>query len=60
VKRFAELPRWIFELKEVSMGVYEVVARDDVGHCVKRIGIDPDKLILECKQEAMGASSAAR
>jgi len=46
------LPGWDFEVDEVSMGVYRVIARDASGRTIEKSGTDPDSLIEECKAEA--------
>jgi hypothetical protein len=51
-KQYPDLPGWTFEMEEVSASVYEAVGRDRTGHCVSAKGVDPDKVIDECKQEA--------
>jgi hypothetical protein len=51
-KQFPDLPGWTFEMEEVSASVYEVVGRDQSGHCVTSKGVDPDKALDECKKEA--------
>jgi Glycosyl hydrolase family 1 len=40
VRRYPDLPNWIFEIEEVSAGIYEVVARDNAGNEVSGKGID--------------------
>lgn len=52
-RTFAELPGWIFDIDEVSAGVYQVVASDIDGHRICRTGTDPDELIEECKNDAI-------
>jgi hypothetical protein len=51
-KTFPELPGWIFDIGEVSAGVYEVMGRDKNGRVVSGKGIDVYDLINKCKAEA--------
>lgn len=51
-KVYDDYPGWIFEVREVSAAVYEVVASDLNGRRVARKGTDPHALLDECKQEA--------
>lgn len=51
-KVFPDLPKWVFEMDEVSAGVYEVVARDALGHYTSVKGTDLDELVKKCKHEA--------
>jgi hypothetical protein len=52
-KTFADLPGWSFDVREVSAGVYEVVGTDARGLRVEAKGTDPDRLISQCKQDAL-------
>jgi len=47
------LPDWAFHVEEVSAGVYSVIATDRAGRTVEKKGIDPEALIMECKQAAI-------
>lgn len=40
-KEFPELPGWIFDPGEVSVGVYSAFGRDRDGHYVEVKGLDP-------------------
>lgn len=51
-KRFPDLPAWHFDMDEISAGVYEVIGRDEIGHCVSAKGIDLDALLEQCQREA--------
>jgi hypothetical protein len=51
-KTFSDLPEWIFEMDEISAGVYEVVGHDAAGHYTSAKGIDLDELIEKCRAEA--------
>jgi hypothetical protein len=51
-KTFPSLPDWVFDIEEVSAGVYEVVGRDRAGHIVSAKGSDPYQLIDECQDRA--------
>jgi hypothetical protein len=56
-KVFSDLPEWVFDLDEVSAGVYEVIGRDIYGHSVSAKGINLDGLIEQCKLEARRIST---
>lgn len=49
----SELPDWSFEAEEISASVYRAFGRDRTGRTVEAIGLDPDTLIEQCKQEAL-------
>jgi hypothetical protein len=51
-EKFAELPSWIFDVEEVSAGVYKVRGVDRSGRIVEGTGTDPYKLLEECRIEA--------
>lgn len=51
-KQFPELPDWTFEIREVSAGVYEVIARDTRGRIIQEKGTDPDQLLEGCRLQA--------
>jgi hypothetical protein len=53
-RTFVELPTWEFEIDEVSANVYEVAGMDEAGHRVSGRGIDPDLILEQCRQEALG------
>lgn len=57
IRKYPELPGWIFDIDEKSAGVYEVVARDAKGHTITKAGTDPERLIDECKRDAADLSS---
>jgi len=42
-----DAPGWIFDVQEVSAGMYEVVGSDLHGHKVRAQGIDVDQVISE-------------
>jgi hypothetical protein len=48
---FPEIPGRLFEIDEVSAGVYRVFVEDAHGRSVSKTGTDPEALISECKQE---------
>lgn len=52
IKIFPEMPRWKFDIDEVSAGVYQVVGVDDEGHSISLTGTDPEDLIMKCKKHA--------
>ena len=51
-KQFPDLPTWVFDMDEVSAGVYEVVGRDKLGRRVSAKGVDLDTLLENCRKEA--------
>ncbi len=48
---FPDLPGWIFEIDEVSAGVYKVVAKDQTGSRFSRTGTNVDMLVSECRND---------
>jgi len=50
--KYDDLPNWTFEVSEVSAGVYCVSGKNKSGISVELTGIDPDKLLSECKDYA--------
>jgi hypothetical protein len=52
IKTYADLPGWKFEIHEVSVGVYEVVARDASEHLVQGKGINVCDVLEKCRTEA--------
>jgi len=55
---FKELPDWLFEVEEVSIGVYRISGRDRAGRSVEATGIDPDNLLERCKSDALQVVNA--
>jgi hypothetical protein len=51
-RTYPDLRNWVFEIDEVSAGVYEVVARDNAGQEVSDKGIDVAAIIETCKEQA--------
>ena len=49
---FNEIPGWIFDVTEVSAGVFIVKGWDTLGHIVEKPGTDPDAMLEECKRYA--------
>jgi hypothetical protein len=49
---FPELPKWTFDIDEVSAGVYRVIGTHLNGYRVQVEGTDPDKLLEECRNSA--------
>ena len=43
---------WYFRKKEISNGGWQVEGTDLWGRRVSKIGDDPEKLLLECNEEA--------
>lgn len=56
-KTFKELPGWIFDLDEISAGVYRVHGVDEGGRSVDMTGTDPDALMNESKDSALKMSN---
>lgn len=50
---FKELPGWLFEVDEVSAGVYKATGKDELGRNIEITGIEPNELIEKCKEAAM-------
>jgi len=50
--RFDELPTWIFDVQEVSAGVYRATGSDVVGHRTVAEGLDPEACLEECRSAA--------
>ena len=44
---------WSFHVEEVSANVYVVEGVDQAGRRVSRKGIDPEALLVQCKQDAL-------
>jgi hypothetical protein len=51
-RTFPELPEWVFEIDEVSAGVFHVKGTDTSGRSVETTGTDPDALLNECRGSA--------
>jgi hypothetical protein len=49
---FPELHDWVFEVDEVSAGVFRVSGVDQAGRSVEATGTDPDALLEECRRSA--------
>jgi hypothetical protein len=54
---FPELPKWTFDIDEVSAGVYRVIGTHLNGYRVQVEGINPEKLLEECKNSARNLTS---
>ena len=52
VYRFPELPRWRFEVEEVTRHFYSVLGVDEDGREVGKRGGDPEAMLEECKRWA--------
>lgn len=50
-RNFPDLVGWSFEVEEVSAGAYRVQVTDDKGRQVSKFGLNPEKLIEECRAE---------
>jgi len=42
---------WFFQVREVSQGFYIVKGVDSWGRSISRQGIDPEDLLLSCKND---------
>jgi hypothetical protein len=51
-RTFHELPDWVFEVDEVSAGVFHVRGVDHSGRSVEATGTDPDALLDDCRRSA--------
>jgi hypothetical protein len=49
---FPEHPGWVFEVDELSIGVYVVRGVGELGQSVELKGFDEDKLLEECRRTA--------
>jgi hypothetical protein len=58
-ERFSELPGWLFETTEVSVGVYKTLGRDEAGRSVEAMGLEPEALIQKCRQAAVRMMTTA-
>ena len=58
-QQYPDLPAWLFDIDEVSAGVYEIIGRDNAGHNVSAKGTDVDSLLDQCKKEARRISLRA-
>ena len=52
-RTIAELPKWEFDVEEVSAGVYEVVGKSSDGPCVSAKGTDPELVLDELRTAAL-------
>jgi hypothetical protein len=43
IKTYPDLPNWIFEIEEVSAGVYQVLARSSLGQQVEELEHSPQR-----------------
>ncbi|MBN2713729.1 MAG: hypothetical protein JXR97_15025 [Planctomycetes bacterium] len=57
---FNELLDWCFDIDEVSAGVYQVVAKDSKGHLIEMTGVNPDKLLNDCKEKAIAVQDSGK
>lgn len=51
-KQFSDLPKWYFDMDDVSMGIYEVIGSDDLGHVIRTKGTELELLIEQYRREA--------
>ena len=52
-KTFDDLHEWVFEIDEVSNGVYRAIGRGPSGENVSFSGIDPDEVLRICREKAL-------
>jgi hypothetical protein len=52
-RTFPELPDWLFDADEVSVGAYRAFGRDRAGRNVEASGPDPEALLEKCRQAAL-------
>ena len=57
-RAFPELPGWMFNVDEVSAGVYRVRGVDEAGRSVEHTGTDPSTLLDNCKNSAAKIQAA--
>ncbi len=53
----SELKDWIFEMEEISAGVYRAAGHDEFGRTVEAQGTEPEKLLEECRAAARAITS---
>ncbi len=51
--KFKELPDWHFNADEISAGIYKASAIDSQRRSVEKIGMDPEILLQQCREEAL-------
>jgi hypothetical protein len=51
--QFDELPSWVFDVREVSAGVYRATGSDRLGHRTIVEGLDPEACLEECRSAAL-------
>ena len=51
--KFDELPSWVFDVHEVSAGVYRATGSDRLGHRTIVEGLDPEACLEECRSAAL-------
>ena len=47
------LKDWTFKIDEISANVYRVQGVDSLGRSVERTGTNPEKLLADCKTDAL-------
>jgi hypothetical protein len=52
IKKYEDLPDWIFELDEISANVYEVIGKDKSGYFIREVGTNLELILNECKRKA--------
>lgn len=56
IRSFTDLPGWIFEIAEVSAGLFKVTGTDVHGRRVEASGIDDESVLNDCKKFAVSVS----
>ena len=57
---FSDLRDWMFEIEEVSAGMFQVKGVDTAGRSVEASGTDPDAVLADCKKAAAEMQGRSR
>ena len=57
---FSDLRDWMFEIEEVSAGMFQVKGVDTAGRSVEASGTDPDTVLADCKKAAAEMQGRSR
>ena len=52
-KNWLDAEGWTYDVEQISLGVYEIVATNGAGYSVRMKGEDPASLIEECRKSAL-------
>jgi hypothetical protein len=52
-RTYPDIPDWVFFIDEISVGVYEVIARDNCGREISDKGTDVTEIIEKCRKQAI-------